>query len=404
MQKRPALHFISNARIQKETDTELIVSPPLAWLSPIFGAVVFTLIGVMLIVADKLGLTVLGVVGLGLAVMFLAIAPLATHLTFDFSSQQLTFVVEYVIHWPRRLEVRAPLRQLVQVSLRPALLGRRNIVDVVLADGTRIVLQFGRRYAEVERFVNRLGSLAGTEAAPVLNAPQAVTALEVTGTQSLMYRELRSWGVWLLVMGGAQMVAAQGFSPWGTLLIGIGLASFYLRESPMFLIYAVTVAWAGLSNLLHGEGLWKGFALFQGLLTYQLFVQFQRFRRVEHLPPTEISTDLPATPEPNASRPPERARNLFPWLALILGASSLTVFILSFAGSVVNVLFFKNKVFTTAFGALEIIAIYSGILGFASGLAGWIAGYPRKGESIVGCILGAVTLIIELGLGLWGQF
>lgn|GEM_PF-1637795 len=395
MQKRPTIYLVSGARFETESNTELVIRPPRAWLSPVFMGVLWTSLSIGLLSAGR-DFFLFSIPLLGLAIFFVTIFPLAVRVTFDFLSGQMIFTADYLLRWPHHVEIRKPLTQVVQVSLRPVL--KRSTVTVVMADGLQIILQFGPESQEAERLVNRLDSLAGTEAAPLLNTPQALTAATVTGTRSVMYRQLQSWGVWLLVTGAAQMVATKGFSPWGTLLIGLGLASFYFREPTMFLIYMVAMAWAGLSNLLHGDGLWKGFAFLQALWAYQLFQQFQqfqrfrrfrRFRHVQHLTPTEISTDLPTTSE--------RARGLFPRLALILGASSLTVFVLALSGNEVNVLFFKNQVFTMAFGALEIIAVYSGLLGFATGLAGWIAGYPRKRESIVGCILGAVTLIAELG-------
>jgi hypothetical protein len=203
----------------------------------------------------------------------------------------------------------------------------------------------------------------------------------------------------MLIMGGAQMVAAQSFSPWGALLIGVGLASFYFRQAAMFVIYAVTVSWAGLSNLLYGEVVWKGFALLQAYWAFQLFQHFFRYHRAQRARADQWSR---GTEPPNL--PPERAAIVVPWAGLFLGVAGFFglagVLFVAFMGP----LLFGGPVFSEALGYVESAAVISGILGFALGLASVLSDYSPKLSAWAGIVAGGLTLTVELGLSLIGLF
>jgi hypothetical protein len=79
----------------------------------------------------------------------------------------------------------------------------------------------------------------------------------VKNNYAAMLKEIRSWGFWSLGLGAVHLVTSGFLSaPWGVLLIIVGLASFYFRTASMFIIYAVTLAWAALSNLLGLDFAW----------------------------------------------------------------------------------------------------------------------------------------------------
>ncbi len=382
---------MSSACLRNESSTGLEVRPALpAWIVPLIGGGLFAYFGVMLIWVGQQTL-LFGIFCLSLAAFFVAANPLHIKLTLDLQAQQLRFTALYLLRWPQRLEIEVPFSQITKMGFRPVRWGKPQAVDVVLADGVRLVLMFGSgRAKQAERLLSQFTTQAAPEALAQMNAPEVVKQAEAAETRSQMLRGLRSWSVWLLIMGGAQMVSARGFSAWGALLIGVGLASFFFQEAPMFMVYAVTVAWAGLSNLLYGDGLWKGFALIQAVLAFQIFMQFRRFRQAERTLGAQTGAEADGS----------RVARLFPWVALGLGLGGLVGLGAALGGIWVNVLLIHSRTLLTVLGLLETTAIFAGLLGLATGLAGWVGAYPRKAAYIAGCVTGGLTLLGELGLAL----
>ncbi|MEW5941576.1 MAG: hypothetical protein AB1750_18070 [Chloroflexota bacterium] len=270
MTNRPARYVMSSARL-KEEGGKLVVRPNLpAWVSPVVGGGFFLLLAVamFLVGGDSI---LLGAVMLAFTVAFLVILPMSIVATFDVMGRRLYFMADYLIRSPRRVEIESPFSQIAFIGFRPTLFNKPQWVEIMLADGNRVVLDFGRRKEESTRLVNELKSLAGTPDAPNLNVPAVVQGAVVAESKVLMQRELRNGAFAMLFIGVLQMISAGGFSPWGFLLIGVGLAAFYFREAPMFIIYATTMAWAALSNLLSAESGWIVLSLFQIYWTTNYF-------------------------------------------------------------------------------------------------------------------------------------
>ena len=207
-------------------------------------------------------------------------------------------------------------------------------------------------------------------------APRIYNVVDVAGTTNaygLMLREIRSQGLWLLGLGAIHVVTAGLLSaPWGLLLLVVGLASFYVREPAMFVVYGVTLAWAATSNMLSGEGQWVGFGLLQLFLAYRIFRQFFHFRRVQ-AEYAGLAADM-ALREPPA---PERALHVFPWLSAALGPLAL-------AGLVGSPVWLAD------------IIINLGVLALALGLASLLCGYRYKPLAVVGVAASALQLVMWL--------
>lgn len=393
VQNRPATYSIESAKIQSETETEFVIgafTPP--WFTMLVRSGIFILLAVAVFVIGGKSTLLLGFVFFALALIFPYSLPLNIQISFNFLAGQITLTAFYLLRRPQHTELLVPFSQVAKLDFRFAKPINKRIVDVYLVDGTKFVLDFGLRKNEAQKLVDRFSSLAGSQVAPVLNSPEAVKVADVTGTQALMQRELRSWSIWLLVLGAGQMFVAQGFSSWGALLIGVGLASFYFRESAMFVVYAATIAWAGLSNLLSGTAsAWNFFAFFQFYLAFVVFRQFQRFQKAER----EVQPSSEAEPETIS-----RAGKLFPWCSAIFGVGGLMGYALTWLAAIIfavlKITTTENPLVWDALGLLEASTIYAGILGLATGLAGWISAFPRKWVSILGTVTGALTLIISL--------
>ena len=399
MENRPRTYTITSATIKSETEYELVIapfSPP--WFTMLARAAIFGFLGVVVILVAGQGALLIGLIALLLAFVFIGTLPLNIKAVFDFVARQMTFEANYLLRNPRYIELQIPFSQIARLGFFSSDRDKRRFVDVHTVDGIKITLDFGSRKGDAEKLVSRFSSVTGTVEAPTLNSPETVMAVDLAEAQALMQRELRSWTIWLLVLGVLQMITAGGFSSWGVLLIVVGLASLYFRESAMFGVYAVTVAWAGLSNLLYSEtGAWNVFAFFQFYLTFIIFKQFRRFQKAEREAKAQaISEDSPKTTS--------RAEMLFPWLSAILGVGALGGYGLFwvgiFARALLHVPDAQDGLVLSILSALATIAVYAGILALAMGLSGWGAAFERKWASILGTITGGITLMLSLVISL----
>jgi hypothetical protein len=212
--------------------------------------------------------------------------------------------------------------------------------------------------------------------------------------QIAMLKDIRSWGWWSLVWGGLSLIASGIFnSPWGVLLVIVGLASFSFRTATMYVIYGVTLAWAALQNLTTVQGVWILFSLVQIYATVRVFLNFRRYHKSE----MEILSSMSATsPE---TQPASRAARYFPWIGASLG-------MFSFAGTVFG--FLLVMLITYERGSAGLVpryiyylidlAINLGVLGFGLGLASILSHYRPRILGWLALTAGALTLLIDIGL------
>jgi len=212
---------------------------------------------------------------------------------------------------------------------------------------------------------------------------------------SHMLGQIRSWGLSSLVLGAIHLFTSDFLSaPWGILLILVGLASFYFRSASMFIIYAITLAWAALSNLISLDVGWILFALLQFYLAYRVFRQYQRFHSVE-VELNADTTDFTA----EARSDSKRASRLFPWLGSIFGCSSIIAYVLITLAIIVIVIESDGKgIIPDYFGFIENLQLNFGVLGAAIGVASLLSKYRLKGLAILGIVGGIITILIEFAL------
>jgi len=210
---------------------------------------------------------------------------------------------------------------------------------------------------------------------------------------ALMLKEIRSWGFWLLGLGALHVITSGFLSaPWGIMLIVVGLASFYFRNASMFIVYAVTLAWAGVSNLIGGGTGWVVLAFFQMFLAFSVFRKYRRFRDVEGNY-AKLATEG-ITPEPLST---ERAARFFPWLGALLSCSSLLGLVLVFVIAIVLAVVNEDAASIPEYlYFIEGLVVDFGVLGFAIGLASLLSRYRLKGLAITAIVAGVLTVAIEL--------
>ncbi len=207
-----------------------------------------------------------------------------------------------------------------------------------------------------------------------------------------MIKDIRNWGLFMLLIGVVQMISFGFLSnTWGLLLIGVGLASFYFRSVAMFAIYGTTLGWAAISNFLSGSGAWSLFSVLQVVFAFQTFRQFFQLRKTlrwansheDELQGEDFSVDKAARP--------------FPWLSFLFGGVSIFGFVIVFLGVIIFTGVSGGTELPSFIGFAEGLVIDLAVLGLAIGLASILLNYKNKALSIIGMIGGALVLLIEVG-------
>ena len=222
-----------------------------------------------------------------------------------------------------------------------------------------------------------------------------VTSADNTASDhTLMLKEIRSWGMWSLVLGAVHILAAGFFSaPWGILLLIVGLASFYFRTASMFIIYTVILVWVAFSNALSGLGGWMFFALLQLYWALRVFQQFRRFRQVE-IKLVEPTAD-PANDNTSVVK---RSEQFFPWIGSLLSCSSIVGILILFAALILMEWRGETTTFLQPWAFMVDLMMNVGVLGFAVGLASLLSGYRPKLLAITGLVVGLLIMILNLAL------
>lgn len=220
----------------------------------------------------------------------------------------------------------------------------------------------------------------------------SLTSEELSNLHEAIRKEVRSWSVTLLIFGVLHVIASGLLNaPYGVMLLVVGLASFYFRSASMLVVYAVTLAWAGVSNLTTGDWIWMGFAILQGFICFRILRRFLRYRQAEQV--LADPSDLDAS-----GLTPQRSARVFPWAALVLGGLSLVAFVGVFGSAIVLAVLSPSGTAPEFLAFVEGLAVSFGALGFALGLASVLCRYRWKIVAVLGMVAGLLTLVIEIAL------
>lgn len=228
-----------------------------------------------------------------------------------------------------------------------------------------------------------------------LEAPfaQPDPGTELLASHTAMLKEIRSWGLWSLGLGVVHIVSA-GFlnSGWGILLLIVGLASFYYRTSPMFVVYTVALSWAAISNLISLNSGWVVLAFLQIYFAYRTFKDFQRFRKSEN--------ELMLT-DAGVSTTSLRAKKSFAWIGSLLGCSSVIGLVFLFLLTLyLGVLYGLESTAPAYYNLLQGLVETFGVLGFAVSMAALISRHTPRALPIMGLIASGLFIAIWLLLNI----
>jgi hypothetical protein len=227
-----------------------------------------------------------------------------------------------------------------------------------------------------------------------VESSERIVEFQTEDHQAIMNKDIRSWAVWLLLIGVIH-IFTSGFlsAPWGVLLLIVGLASFFIRDRVMFIVYGVTITWAAISNLISTQAVWIMFAIVQVILAISLFRKFFHYGNV--LKDVESS---PINNPASATEPGSRVPRLFPIIGFLLGIASIGGFI----ACAILLMFIPFRpemdpvILILEFG-LELM-VNIGVLGVAISLSALLAKYGSNLLNAGGIISGGLTMLIYLGL------
>lgn len=226
----------------------------------------------------------------------------------------------------------------------------------------------------------------------VITGPVPLSTVFPSVAQAVMLKDMRSWAYWLVGLGVLHlfMAGVNGIG-WAGLLFMVAVGSFVFKDAVMYVLYTVTLAWAGISNLASGETGWIFFSFLQFYMAYQTFRSYKRFQKFQdsmaHVQMAEIA-------------PAERkwfvAPKVFPWLGGVLGLGSLVGLVLSFGALFAIGLMGAEHPSDTLFIVAFEIVVNAAVMGMAVCLGALLARFRYKAASIFGLISSCLVLIIWL--------
>lgn len=230
---------------------------------------------------------------------------------------------------------------------------------------------------------------------PKANSLDAIRQMSTPNAYQKMLSDIRSWG-WTLVIFGIFHMIASGFLslPHGILLIAVGALSFVAREASMYVLYAVTLAWAAIGNLTLGTAPgWALFGGFQVLLSVQVFRRFLLFKKVQKDYKESLATDQPEPVSPQ----PTRTDQIFPLASLVAGCGGLIGVLFGWGMILVTSATAQASLLNVS-GLATDVSMIIGVLGFSLGLAALLSDAPRRALSIIGTVAGAVAMLTAVSL------
>jgi len=232
----------------------------------------------------------------------------------------------------------------------------------------------------------------------VVESTVDVSESKLMALQRTMSKDIRSWGKWLVGLGLFHLIAAGKLdASWGVMLILLGAMSFLFTSPSMYVLYAVTMAWAGITNMLGGGWGWNIFALFQLYLAFKIGRQYYFFHKAGL-----VEAEREAVYDGSGKRP--IAPRLFPWLGLIGGAFLLFLLIILFVSGVVIFGFYEiseDSTITQVWEFTLLITVSLSAVFWGINLASVLSKYRPRFLTGLGLFFSTVTVVILLILFLF---
>lgn len=222
-----------------------------------------------------------------------------------------------------------------------------------------------------------------------------------------MHSQIRSWRGALVFFAIIDLIGFWTIDPsLGITLLIVAVISFFIRESPIFVVFAGTLMLVGLNNMV-GSGFGINWIIFGGYQIYlgtRAFLKFRYFHRIEkqHL---AMLKEQDITP----NFPTGRAQRFFPGLGCLTSSLSLIVLLAVVSLAVVAVAISVESgdpiadapaldtddsfdfVFNFVFGLIQGL----GMIGFSMSVASLMANLKPKWMGWGGTIAGALLMLLN---------
>ena len=218
--------------------------------------------------------------------------------------------------------------------------------------------------------------------------PDILAETDTSVLQQALEKELRSWSVSLAFWGVMSFAFAGLNSAWGILLFLVAGLAFVFKDAAMFVVFAVTLAWAGITNATTLQAAGIIFGLIQLVLAAQVF---RKSRSYQTIPPETLTNNQQGTVAagPRVSRTARAFPPLGCGLSLLAALSALMAFI---ALIVLAVMETQIENFATV-GLVAGLVVDVAVLALAISLAALISRFRWRGLSITTLVVSGLILI-----------
>lgn len=172
---------------------------------------------------------------------------------------------------------------------------------------------------------------------------------------------------------------------WGTTLLILGLSSIIFQEAPIIIVFVVSLAWAGIYNMLFG-GVWIFFGLLFIFSSLRLFWKIRFFQKFEK----EYNSFIVQQDSPLETRV-QRAPRYFPRLGYLVSSFASAALIGLYIVTALDAISQKFML-----GWIFDFINRAGMIGFSVSLAALLSKMRPKWMAWVGIVLGALVMFNEL--------
>lgn len=281
--------------------------------------------------------------------------------------------------------------------------GAPNVRSAMNCAGCRINLAWAFEHPELNLAHAAARDESGIQASELPLAEGTLSQQSMDAYQ--MYKSIQSWAILFLIWGGLSIILGSTFDAdpvWGVLMVVVAALSWKVKIPGMFLLYAVMMGWAALTNglsIFTGVSWWAGFALFQVYWAYSLVMSYRKYSQVG-LQDLYQSGPWPA----NLPAPQNESTIAYRFAAAGVILSAISLILLPGACIVSIAVGMANP---SAQGSALEIALYGASVDIAVLALGLIcialfSKTINKGPAIAGAVMSVLTMILWLGLFILG--
>ena len=279
-------------------------------------------------------------VGLGLGLPFWVLVNIQMEI--DPISRKFLIRRTYLVGYPRTKTIEIFFDQIEDVyhTYQTSRSGKKhtNKLSIDLIDQEPILLEFMNDFDKASLLEAQFAAWLGLELEEKEEEPddnereeavesehltpefEALFEMSTEEYRSTLWRDLRSWGIVMLIMGAFRVLLMQPMPlANGLIFIAVGAATFYFRSTfSFFAIYLVLLLWSNVNEFILSPTTSLSSYVFSIIMIMFLISRLNHFRRAER----ELLQDDNENTMQHLSHDAQLASWLFPWLSFIFALTS----------------------------------------------------------------------------------